>query len=130
MSMTIVNVNGKGACDNKRAYGIDNKGACGGRCVPTVVDPTILVFEESSGKMATGVPNPSDHSGPVHNTADRCRPMRIRADQCGVSISLHGSALVCMGQQPIPDPFRPLWTRWSLKRAPERWLPGYPNPAP
>jgi len=52
----------KGLVITKGPRGIDNKGACGGRCVPTVVDPTILVFEESSGKMATGVPTPGPHN--------------------------------------------------------------------
>jgi len=35
----------------------------------------------------------------------------IRADQCGASIGRHGSALVGMGMQTIPDAFRPFWNR-------------------
>ena len=45
----------------------------------------------------------SDDSGPVYNTADPCRPMLTRADQCGVGIGLHGSASGRLQAPPSPQ---------------------------
>mmetsp|Transcript_25116 Transcript_25116/g.59863 ORF Transcript_25116/g.59863 Transcript_25116/m.59863 type:complete len:561 (+) Transcript_25116:246-1928(+) len=42
----------------------DNDPVITSRCVPSVVDPTLLVFEEEGGKMATGV---SPHSDPQNS---------------------------------------------------------------
>ena len=41
--------------DFNRQQNRDNAPKTATRCVPTVVDPTLLVFDEASGKMATGV---------------------------------------------------------------------------